>query len=148
MEPRSLVGKTLRAVRVFRSDGVHPAWVDANTLPIVASDAFLEFADGELVRISPCEVDLPDRYPALGLELQCCGCESMRIVAAGGDTFEAIPLEEAIGLMPFFVAGIETSNPLGDEVVSQVALADGNRRLVFRHIMPPMSLGIRVDAAE
>jgi len=125
---------------------VHPAWIDTNTLPIVAFDAFLEFADGDLVRISPCEVDLsPERYPALGLAVQPCNRDSLKFLPGQGQTVEAVELEETMPFMPFVITGIDESDPLGEDTINQYSLSGGSDRVItFRHIMPPMTLGIAV----
>ena len=147
MEASPLLGKTVRSIWIFRSDGVHPAWVGELTLPIVGFDAFLEFADGDLVQISPCEVDLgPDRYPGLGLALQPCTIEALHFISPGGHAVEAVPLAEAASFLPFSIAGIEESDPLGEDTVSQYSLATGNGwQVTLRHMFPPMTLGMHVE---
>ena len=148
MEISLLLEKTVRAIWLFRSEGVHPAWVDDLTLPIVGFDAFLELDNGDLIQISPCEMNLgPDRYPGLGLALQPCTSDALHFVSPGGHTVEAVPLAEAAPFLPFSIVGIEESDPLGEDTVSQYSLATSNGRLVtFRHIFPPMTLGMRVEA--
>lgn len=145
--PALLTGRTIHRVLVFRADDVDAAWVNELTLPIVAFSAFLELSDGEFVRISPCEVELPERYPALGLELKTCTPAALRYLRTDGQAVDAIPLEEAISGSPSTITGIEASDPLGHDAVSQYSIVtDTGLRLVFRHMMPPMTLGVRVDS--
>ena len=146
MDVTSIVGKTIRAIWVFRSEGVHPAWIDSNTLPIIAFGAFLEFVDGGFVRISPCELSpSSDRYPSLSLELRPCAQEEMHYVSPEGHRLEAERLAEAHSLLPFVVTGAEMSDPLGEDAITQYSLsADDGRVVSFRHVMPPMTLGISV----
>ena len=147
MEASLLLGKTVRAIWLFRSDGVHPAWVGELTLPIVGFDAVLEFADGDLIRITPCEVDWgPDRYPGLGLALQPCTTEALHFISPSGHIVEAVPLAEAAPFLPFSIAGIKESDPLGEDTVSQYSLVTGNGwQVTFRHMFPPMTLGMHVE---
>ena len=147
MEASQLLKKSVRAIWLFRSEGVHPAWVDELTLPIVGFDAFLELADGDLIKISPCEMDLgPDRYPGLGLILEPCTTKELQFTSPGGHTTEAVPLAEAASFLPFFIVGIEESDPLGEDTVSQISLETSNGWLVtLRHIFPPMTLGMHVE---
>jgi hypothetical protein len=150
VEASLLLGKVVRTIWLFRSEGVHPAWVDNLTLPIAGFDALLEFADDSFVKISPCEVDLgPDRYPGLGLALQHCTSEALRFISHSGHTVEAVPLVEAAALVPFSIAGIEESDPIGEDTVSQYLLTTNNGRVVtFRHMFPPMTLGIDVEIMD
>ena len=150
MEASLLLGKVVRTIWLFRSEGVHPAWVDNLTLPIVGLDALLELTDDSLIKISPCEVDLgPDRYPGLGLALQHCTSEALRFISHSGHIVEAVPLIEAATLVPFCIAGIEESDPLGEDTASQYLLTTNNGRLVtFRHMFPPMTLGIDVGIMD
>lgn len=149
MESSLLLGKIVRAIWLFRSEGVHPAWVDDLTLPIVCFDAFLEFADGDLIQISPCEMGRgPDRYPGLGLALQPCTSEALHFISPGGHSVEAVPLAEAAPFLPFSIAGVEESDPLGEGTVSQYSLVTSNdRQVTFRHMFPPMTLGMHVEVA-
>jgi len=149
MDATELLTKTAANIWVYRFDAVHPAWVDDNTLPIVASTGFIEFVNGDLVEIGPCEVNLePDRYPSLGLEFLPSTEESLRTLLSNGQVVDAIPLVDATPLMPFVITQIEASDPLGEEAISQYTLISrSGGRITFRHIMPPMTLGIRVDSA-
>jgi hypothetical protein len=147
MDTDTMLGKVVRTVWIFRSEGVHPAWIDRHTLPIVAFDSFLEFSDGALVRISPCEVGMgANSYPTLGLELQPCTLGALHFLSRSGRRVDATALEEASPFTPFAVAGIEASDPLGQGTTTQYSLTTGNgHRVTFRHIFPPLTLGIEVE---
>jgi len=147
LEKYPLLKKTIGNLWLFRSEGVHPAWVDDLTLPIVGFDAFLEFVDGTFIQISPCEVTLgPDKYPSLGLSLQICTSAALRFTSNGGHLVEAVPLIEAAPFLPFSIVRIDECDPIGDGAVSQYSLVTNNGRCItFRHIFPPMTLGMSVD---
>jgi hypothetical protein len=144
-----LLDQPVVAIWIFRSDGVHPAWVDALTLPITGSSAFLEMADGIVLQIRPCEVNLaPDRYPGLGLALERVTAEALQLTSHAGGVINAVPLAEAADVLPFSVIAVETSDPLGEDTVSQIRLDTSTGCVVtFRHIFPPITLGMRVDVA-
>jgi hypothetical protein len=146
MEVDSLLGKTLESVWVFPSAPIHPAWVGELTTPINSWDSFLQFSDGEIVQLSPCEVDLSeDKYPSLGLTLNACTREAMKATYPDGQTIDAVALEEARAVLPANISSVEETDPLGEGVTTQYSLAGVGWRIIFRHIMPPMSLGIRID---
>jgi hypothetical protein len=146
MNVASLVGETIQSVRIFRRE-VHPAWIDRDTLPIAAGAAFIDVLCIGLLKITACEVDAgPERYPALGLELQLCSHMDLGFHSADGQTIEAEFLTEISALLPFVIRSIEQSDPLGEDAVNEYALvgSDG-QRLIFRHMMPPTTLGIAVN---
>ena len=149
MDVASLAGRSIRNLWAFRLDRVHPAWNDANTLPIAAFDAVLEFSDGQFVKLSPCEVDLGrDRHPALGLKAQPCGKDGLIFLYQSGQIVEAKLLAEASMLMPFHIIGVDMLDPLGEDTITEyLFLARGGQTIGFRHMMPPMTLGIRLGPA-
>ena len=138
MDTSWLVGKTIKAVRTYATEPVHPAWVNELTTPIATSAAFLEFESGEFAQISPCEVRIENEtYPSLGLELE--------LFSSDPSQFPLLPC--AADFVPFLVSNVEESDPLGEGATSQIHLIGGRERgVVFRHIMPPMTLGILVAA--
>ncbi|WP_343279964.1 hypothetical protein [Luteimonas sp. MJ250] len=104
----------------------------------------LELSDGGLVMLAPCEVYLdPDKYPSLGLSLERCDPGALQW-ARNGKTYSMSPFAGAAGLLPFPVAQVVESDPLGEGALSEVLLIGPLGQLLFRHIMPPMSLGIEV----
>ena len=147
MEFGSLLDKSLKTIWLFRAPGVHPAWVDEFTLPIVGYDAFLELADGELLRITACEIDLgTERYPGLGLSLERCNANDLKFVARSGDVVNAVQLTETASFLPSPITGVEESDPLGQDTISELRVTTYNGlRIVFRHIFPPLTLGIEVQ---
>ncbi len=144
MNASSLIGKIIQAVWAYSSEPVNSTWTDGLTTPITSSGAFLELSNGELIRVSPCEVKLDQvQHPSLGLALDRYTFESARVALPGGKTFDIEPLVSAAGLLPLVVTGAEESDPLGEGAVSQLRFTGDNlQSLVFRHIMPPMTLGI------
>ena len=132
----------------FRSEGVHPAWIDTNTLPIVAFTVFLEFAEGDLYKIEPCEIELPERYPALGLELRATTREAFQYRYQGGELVDAVSVEEALAVLPFVIEILEESDPMGEDVSTQYCLVGNDAQsIVIRHIKPPMTLGLEVKCS-
>jgi hypothetical protein len=145
MNIASLLGQTIQNIQIFRG-GVHPAWIDKNTLPIAAWGAFLDVLESGMLKITACEVDIgPKRYPALGLEIQPCSAADLKYQTADGQSVEAEVLAEVRSLLPFKIARVEQSDPLGEDTVTQYALIGSEgRRLIFQHMMPPTTLGIAV----
>lgn len=146
IESSWLIGKVLERVWVFTAGPVHPAWVDEFTTPIVAWQAFLEFSDGELASLSPCEVEQPDRYPSLGLALEVATPASMKVTGTGGGLVEASQLDDASAILPATIKSVEVSDPLGEGATTQYAIDGSDWRIIFRHIFPPMTLGICVES--
>ncbi|HEY4530515.1 MAG TPA: hypothetical protein VIG97_09370 [Luteimonas sp.] len=102
----------------------------------------LELSDGDLFMLAPCEVYLdPDKYPSLGLSLERCDPGALQWVR-NGKTYSMSPLAGTAALLPFPVAQVVESDPLGEGALSEVLLIGPLGQLLFRHIMPPMSLGI------
>ena len=145
MDSASLTDKTIREILTPLCEPVHPAWVDGNTTPLATSMAVLRLADGDLIMLAPCEVELePGKYPSLGLSVEKCDPGALQW-HRNGNTYSMNSLSDAVGLLPFSVCHVEESDPLGEGTVSEVALGgpDGSR-VLFRHIMPPMTLGIEL----
>lgn len=146
MDTSSLAGTTIEAIHTFACEPVHPAWIDENTTPIATAMAVLELSTGRLLRIAPCEVALdPGQYPALGLEVTECDATALQWQAPSGKSYTMQPLGAEAASLPFTVQSVAESDPLGEGTVSEVSFSGiGGSRLVFRHIMPPMTLGIAV----
>ena len=95
--------------------------------------------------VGPCEVTLEgEKYPALGLSVEECDASALEW-ARNGKTYKMAPLKQTATLLPFQVSRVDKSDPLGEGPVSEISLVgqDGSR-VLFRHIMPPMTLGIDV----
>lgn len=146
MEASSLTGQILKCVWLYRSGPVHPAWQNDLTTAICGTEAILELANGSYIAVRPCEVQLSgDRYPALGLDLSACSSDELQASQPDGTLIAAKPMPEVAPLLPCVIAGVEASDPLGEGPVSQYALQLGAHRLVLRHILPPITLGISVE---
>jgi hypothetical protein len=146
VETTSLTGKIIEAIDTFACEPVHPAWAGELTTPIATSMAVLQLAGGRLLLVAPCEVELdPGNYPSLGLTISECDASARQWQAPDGKTYFMEPLAAAAVVLPFSVQSVAESDPLREGTLSEVALVspDGSR-LVFRHIMPPMTLGIDV----
>ena len=142
MDTSSLLNTVVRQVLTPLCEPVHPAWIDRNTTPLATSAAVLELSDGDLFMLAPCEVYLdPDKYPSLGLSLERCDPGALQWVR-NGKTYSMSPLAGTAALLPFPVAQVVESDPLGEGALSEVLLIGPLGQLLFRHIMPPMSLGI------
>ena len=150
MDVSSLVGEEVQCIWAYPDIAVHPAWINALTTPVATTAAFLVLADGrQLISVAPCEVAMPERYPALGLALERCGRESIRLVRPDGSVIDAAPLAAAAKLVPFTIASVETSDPLEEGAVSQLSLTGSESQLItFRHIMPPMTLGVLIESSS
>ena len=144
MDTSSLTGTTIEAIHTFACEPVHPAWVDEHTTPFAASLAVLQLSDGRLLLVAPSEVELnPGKYPSLGLEVSECDAGAFQWQSPSGETYFMRPLSAAAALLPFSVQSAEESDPLGEGALSEIALTSSSgSRLAFRHIMPPMTLGI------
>jgi len=147
MEATSLIGRTLKAVWLFPSGPVHPAWVNEFTTRIIAYDAFLELADDVLLQLDACEVVLAkEKYPSLGLELRESSPAALHVLRPDGHVAEAQQLQEASTLVPALITSVEQSDPLEEGAISQYVIVLGQvGRIIFRHIMPPTTLGIDVQ---
>ncbi|MBN8896229.1 MAG: hypothetical protein J0I71_15600 [Rhodanobacter sp.] len=146
MEATSLTGRTLKAVWLFPSGPVHPAWVNELTTPIVTYDAFLELADDVFLQLNACEVVLDEeKYPSLGLELRESSPAGLRVLQPDGHVIEAQQVQECGALLPALITSVEQSDPLEEGAISQYVIVLGQAgRIIFRHIMPPTTLGIDV----
>jgi hypothetical protein len=131
---RSLIGKCLVAVQIGHNhDKVHPAWRDeTNKGFLICYDINLVFQGQESYSIKPCEVDITDRFPGLGLLLEKV------------DTLESsIPFN--ITDLPLRISEIAQSDHLSEDVINQyVFVLENGSSLVIRHVFPPMTLGINV----
>jgi hypothetical protein len=144
VDTSSLVGSIIQAIDTFACEPVHTAWVDANTTPIATSMAVVQLADGRLLLLAPQEVEFePGKYPALGLGISECGPDARQWHSPSGKTYVMEPLAPVASLLPFAVESVTESDPLGEGPVSELAfVSPAGTSVIFRHIMPPMTLGI------
>jgi len=144
MDTSSLVNKVVRQVLTPLCEPVHPAWIGRNTTPLATSAAVLELSDGSLVMLAPCETYLdPGKHPSLGLSLEECEPGALQWVT-NGKSYAMSPFVGAAVFLPFPVSQVVQSDPLGEGAISELLLIGPLGQLLFRHIMPPMSLGIEV----
>ena len=149
VENLSLANRTIAKILTPTCEPVHPAWIGELTTPLATTIAVLQLADGELLMVAPCEVKLdPDQYPSLGLSIQTCDSSALQWVR-DGKTYTMNSLPEGLGLLPLLVMQVEEADPLGEGVVSEIVLVgqDGSR-VLFRHIFPPMTLGIEMNSVR
>lgn len=147
MEAKYLIGKTIAEISAYPPQAIHSAWRNEPTPHVYTYMAFLKLEGGELIGISPCEVTLEgERYPALGLSLERCRDDSIRLHQPDGRVIYAVPLSEAAFMLPFEVRNVVESDPLGEGAVSQLRIEGvGSRAITLRHIMPPITLGIILE---
>ena len=130
--------KNLIEIRTGRShDEVHPAWKDdTNEGFFICYSIELVFDDESTFTIQPCEVELQDRFPALGLEV------------SEEKSQEQSYLLKMVGL-PSKILEIKQADYLGEGVENQVELILNNdKKVVIRHVFPPMTLGIKIEASN
>jgi len=130
-----LSGKYLKVISLGHSHSkVHPAWKDdTNDGFLICYELMLSFEDGSHYLVKPCEVDLPDRFPSLGLSIEQVNSSEPKSVFTD---FE----------QPNRVVAIEQSDFLGEDTINQYSLAlDNHQKVIIRHVLPPMSMGIRID---
>ncbi len=130
-----LSGKNLSFISLGHSHSkVHPAWKDdTNDSFLICYELILSFEDDSHYLIQPCEVDLPDRFPALGLSIEQVKSSGPKSVFTA---FEQLNR----------VVDIEQSDFLGEDTINQYSLTlDNQKKVIIRHVLPPMSMGIRID---
>jgi hypothetical protein len=149
MDTASLANRTITGILTPLCESVHPAWINEHTTPIATSAAVLQLDNGELVMVVPCEVQLEaETYPALDLSVQECDPSELQWMR-DGKTYSMSPLGASASSLPFLITRVSESDPLDEGPVSEILLfADNGSRLLFRHIMPPMTLGIDVAQAS
>ncbi|CAM3662905.1 MULTISPECIES: hypothetical protein [Pseudoalteromonas] len=130
-----LSGKNLSVISLGHSQRkVHPAWKDdTNDCFLICYELIFSFEDGSHYLVKPCELDLPDRFPALGLSIDQVNSSRPKSVFTA---FE----------QPNRVVGIEQSDFLGEDTINQYSLIlDNQQRIIIRHVFPPMSMGIKIE---
>ena len=128
-------GKVLERVELGNThDEVHPAWKDdTNEGLLICYELLLSFQGNSFFTVKPCEIDLPERYPGLGLSIT--ESKSTKMVSA---------LEELN--LPSKVVHIEQSDFLGEDAINQYQLTlQNNKSIIIRHVFPPMSMGVKVE---
>lgn len=144
MEFTALTGLRLLSLRL-RSVGTHPAWVDSSTPQIATYAANLELAgETRCVQVRPCEVPIPDKYPALGIELLDWP-ELPGIQRWEGEEYPVATPEELQQLLPATIQDVRPWDSMGEGPVSALDLVlSTGATLTLRHVFPPMMLGVDV----
>jgi hypothetical protein len=132
---KSLIGKLLVSVTLGHNhEKVHHAWRDeSNEGFLICYDINLEFENNKIYSIKPCEVEMIHRYPSLGLSVEA---------------IEKIELSFPFNIaeLPMRICDIIESDHLGEEVTNQYTLVlDNGKNIVFSHVYPPMSMGIKIE---
>jgi hypothetical protein len=142
MDFNGLLGRSLKAVWLSRFQ-VHPAWVDASSPNIATCIVNLEFTNLPATQVSPCEVPVLNRFPALGIELgDWSGSPEIQRWPDGSE-FALHQLAEAASYLPASISSVRLWDSLGEGPVSAVDLVlSTGLMLTIRHIYPPMTLGI------
>lgn len=138
IENTTFENKNLIEIRTGRShDEVHSAWKDdTNEGFLICYSISLVFDDQYTFTIQPCEVELADRFPALGLE-----------VSEGGFQEQYFLLE--MDSLPSRILGIKQNDYLGEGVENQMEFTLKNhKKILIRHVFPPMTLGIKIEASN
>lgn len=143
MEFSALAGQRLLSLRLM-SVGTHPAWVDNSTPQIATYAANLELAGAGCVQVRPCEVSMPGKYPALGIEL-CDWSGAPGIQRWEGGEYAVATPEAIQRLLPATIQDVRLWDSMGEGPVSalDVILSTG-ATLTLRHVFPPMMLGVDV----
>lgn len=144
MEFAALAGQRMLSLRL-KNVGTHPAWVDASTPEIATYAANLELAGAtSCVQVRPCEVQVPDKYPALGIELSCWP-ESPAVQRWNDEEWAVSTPEQLSQLLPAEIKQVRLWDSMGEGVVSALDLVlSTGATLTLRHVFPPMMLGVDV----
>lgn len=140
----SLTDTTIEAIHTFACGPVRPAWVNALTTPMATAIAVMQPSDGRAARGAPCEVELDSgKHPSLDLEAMECDATALQWQASSGKTYVMQRLPAAAVFVPCSIQSLTESDPLGEDAVSGIVFRGrSGSRAAFRHIMPPMTLGI------
>jgi hypothetical protein len=139
-----LVGRELLAVWLYPAQ-VHEAWVDASSPSIATYFVNLEFAGAPVAQVSPCELQVPEHYPSLGIELREWSDSPDIQRGPEGTEFPVMRLSEVAAFLPGSIVDVRLRDSLGEGPVSAVDLVlSTGATLTIRYIYPPMMLGVDV----
>jgi len=143
MEFGALTGKRLLSLRLM-SVGTHQAWVDSSTPQIATYAANLELAESRCVQLRPCEVPMPEKYPALGIEMDDWP-DAPGIQRWGKEEIIVETPKEIQQFLPAIIQSVKPWDSMGEGPISalDVILSTGVT-LTLRHVFPPMMLGVDV----
>jgi len=144
MDFESLNGKRLLSLRVT-DVGTHPAWIDESSPQIATYAATLELAGTGCVQVNPCEVEIPNAYPALGIELRECLGSVGFLRWQNGEEYAVATPEAVYQLLPATIEKVRTWDSMGEGVISalDIVLSTGHT-LTLRHVFPPLMLGLDI----
>ena len=144
MEFSALAGERLISLRLMKVE-THPAWVDSSTPQIATYAANLELAgETRCVQVRPCEVEIPGKYPALGIELREW-LEDPEVHRWNGGEYSVVTPEELQHLLPATIKDVRLWDSIGEGPVSALDLVlSSGATLTLRHVFPPMMLGVDV----
>jgi hypothetical protein len=144
MEFTDLIGRELRSLNLLNT-GTHAAWVDNSTPQIATYAANLELVDSISVQVRPCEVPIPNQYPALGIEM-IDWAEPPRIQRwPGGPEFSVSTPSDVVPFLPAIISDVHLWDSMGEGSVSAIDLVlSTGPTLTLRHVFPPMMLGLDV----
>lgn len=142
MNFNKLLGRRLLSVWLYPTQ-VHEAWADANSPSVATYFVNLELADSPVAQVLPCEVQVPDQYPSLGIELREWRDSPEIQRGPDGAEFSAGRFPEVAPFLPASITELRLWDSLGEGPVSAVDLIlSTGPTLTIRHIYPPMMLGI------
>lgn len=144
MEFSALAGHRLNSLRLL-SVGTHPAWVDQTSPQISTHAVNLELSENTLcVQVRPCEVPIPNAYPALGIE-SCDWPESPGVQRWGDQECAVETPKELDQLLPANIEAVRVWDSMGEGVPSALDLVlSTGATVTLRHCFPPMMLGVDV----
>jgi hypothetical protein len=119
--------------------------VDGNTPLIATYAANLELSNSVSVQVRPCEVSIPNQYPALGIEMiDWARPPGIQCWLDGPEFAVAIPAEVE-PFLPATISDIRLWDSMGEGPVSALdILLSTGPTLTLRHVFPPMMLGLDI----
>jgi len=144
MEFSALTGLRLQSLRLL-SVGTHPAWADDTSPQIATYAANLEFSEPDsCVQVRPCEVPIPNKFPALAIELTDWP-ESPGAQRWNEEEYAVATPIELEHLLPAAIEEVRQWDSIGDGRASAVDLVlSTGVTVTLRHVFPPMMLGVDV----
>jgi hypothetical protein len=143
MEAPLLVGKALKAIHLTPFRLAHAALLERPNAT-TALAVCLELSTGELVQISPCEVELPgDQYPAMGLE-----CVKGLPDTTKNCEGESETLETGLFCLPQPITRVDASDPIGEGTPTQFVFSIGQSSSLSVLHVTPMVLAVWASHAS
>ena len=127
--------KELNSIEIGMSHTeVHSAWKDeTNDGFLICYELMLSLSGGKHYIVKPCEINLPNRYPALGLSISPSQYIKLETVLTGID-------------LPSMINGVNQTDFLGEDVINQYLMILENKLTIkIRHVYPPMTMGVKIE---